>query len=891
MSEPSTTPTTRDSRKSIFSKIKDKVTNKDKGVTLDSSPNKEANTPATSPNAEKTRTKSIFSLPKKNDIDKRFSVVPTRVPLDVQDYDNQTTTTTNNDVNAPRRSDADMYIPRRSDADLKCGSYKDSFRGSISEETSSPRPKAPRELQYNDEDARKIIAWNMRSWFLGKKFKEYTKTSPDLRDGRLRIQTIREIQSTETRYVRDLDVCVKCFLEPLRNHPKKIMKPEDIDSIFGTLEQVKQTNELLLTEINATMNDWPQVRIGNVFKKFAPVLKAYTSYINQFDKSAKLLEDWEKKSKSFNQFLEKAYQLPETGQQRLASFLVMPVQRIPRYRMLLQELQKRTPENHIDYAAIDVALNEVNKVALYVNESKRKEENNVIVFHVQDLLGSRFQILAHRHYIRRSCMAVKCDKIPHLKNGTTQFDVFLFNDMIMILPKGVVPQFNSTGDSVEGFQKSSLSQKEIVNQCIIIYLCFANLREREPTPDSTSNSSASSSSPASPPTSPAAGDFKLHLTGFIHTNSYKFEFTTASELELAEWEADILVNLSRIHKTFLRRGVDPTIEHIERTRLKLQKAVFVREGQRDQLISRKEQFDQKCKQLEDEMQNCEDQYSKLMTQINDIKKKLTEMRKKADDTGDNMIEIAASLEDDRSKLGETDEVIWSILNHDMNAFQEMFDDKPNVPVEQLDDIQNNKPAANTAPTKEKQQPSAQQDDEDQTWMALYLRFAQAKFPVSDILTPVDRDVPEEDVEIENTLYQLRAPPKWFDLEQEMICSKYRSDRISNNNRVMTHMNGWNVSSDEGDPIIVAQKYLNEDLYSDSREEHNRKIKEKELKKQREDEEKKILIEELKRKVEESKERRAGKSTAEIIDELKKTIQILQQENLELKEQLNKQNSQ
>jgi type IV secretory pathway TrbF-like protein len=57
-------------------------------------------------------------------------------------------------------------------------------------------------------------------------------------------------------------------------------------------------------EINKTMNDWPKVRIGDVFKKFAPVLKAYTSYINQFDKSAKLLEEWEKKSKPFNQFLE-----------------------------------------------------------------------------------------------------------------------------------------------------------------------------------------------------------------------------------------------------------------------------------------------------------------------------------------------------------------------------------------------------------------------------------------------------------------------------------------------------------------------------------------------------------------------------------------------------------
>lgn len=34
----------------------------------------------------------------------------------------------------------------------------------------------------------------------------------------------------------------------------------------------------------------------------------------------------------------------------------MPVQRIPRYQLLLKELQKRTPEDHPDYPFIIVFL-------------------------------------------------------------------------------------------------------------------------------------------------------------------------------------------------------------------------------------------------------------------------------------------------------------------------------------------------------------------------------------------------------------------------------------------------------------------------------------------------------------------------------------------------------
>lgn len=37
------------------------------------------------------------------------------------------------------------------------------------------------------------------------------------------------------------------------------------------------------------------------------------------------------------------------------SFLIMPVQRIPRYQLLLKELQKRTPADHPDMPFIQVA--------------------------------------------------------------------------------------------------------------------------------------------------------------------------------------------------------------------------------------------------------------------------------------------------------------------------------------------------------------------------------------------------------------------------------------------------------------------------------------------------------------------------------------------------------
>ena len=49
----------------------------------------------------------------------------------------------------------------------------------------------------------------------------------------------------------------------------------------------------------------------------------------------------------------------------------MPVQRIPRYVMLLGELLRFTPERHPDRAPLEHALREVKALAQYINEEAK----------------------------------------------------------------------------------------------------------------------------------------------------------------------------------------------------------------------------------------------------------------------------------------------------------------------------------------------------------------------------------------------------------------------------------------------------------------------------------------------------------------------------------------
>ena len=76
----------------------------------------------------------------------------------------------------------------------------------------------------------------------------------------------------------------------------------------------------------------------------------------------------------------------------LASFLITPVQRIPRYVMLLQDLFRNTPDSHTDYSNLNKALEKMRDVAEYVNEKKRVAENLNQVNAVQEALGRKIEV-------------------------------------------------------------------------------------------------------------------------------------------------------------------------------------------------------------------------------------------------------------------------------------------------------------------------------------------------------------------------------------------------------------------------------------------------------------------------------------------------------------------
>lgn len=249
-----------------------------------------------------------------------------------------------------------------------------------------------------------------------------------------RDRVAHEILSTERVYVEHLEFLFKNILLPLRaaaesNSP--IISENEIRAIFNETESLLNYNRLLLEKLEQRVGKWNVHQcLGDIFLQIVSFLKIYTRYCSHYSEAMRVLNECKKYSK-FKKFLDevkkKSHDLEHRG---LEDFLIRPVQRIPRYYMLLQDLVRHTGTDHPDYANLDAAAQKVQAVAEYMNEKKREAENIMKVTEIQEMIEGDCEPLAqpHRRYVKEA-------QFQEVSTGTTRKHavvVFLFNDLMIV---------------------------------------------------------------------------------------------------------------------------------------------------------------------------------------------------------------------------------------------------------------------------------------------------------------------------------------------------------------------------------------------------------------------------------------------------------------------------
>ncbi|XP_008279632.1 pleckstrin homology domain-containing family G member 3 isoform X2 [Stegastes partitus] len=195
-------------------------------------------------------------------------------------------------------------------------------------------------------------------------------------------RVVMEIIETERMYVKDLRSIVEDYLAHIIDMSNLPIRPEQVCSLFGNIEDIYEFNSELLQSLDMCEND--PVAIAQCFVNKSEYFEIYTQYCTNYPNSVAALTDC-MRSKTLAKFF-RDRQATLKRSLPLGSYLLKPVQRILKYHLLLQEIAKHFDPDEEGYEVIQEAIDTMTGVAWYINDMKRKHEHAVRVQEIQSLL-------------------------------------------------------------------------------------------------------------------------------------------------------------------------------------------------------------------------------------------------------------------------------------------------------------------------------------------------------------------------------------------------------------------------------------------------------------------------------------------------------------------------
>lgn len=231
-----------------------------------------------------------------------------------------------------------------------------------------------------------------------------------------------EIISTERSYLGSLNTLVSAFVRPLTQHAAdwKIQLSQ-IQTLFCNLEILARFHEIVLEDLCKEGANIPRV-----FVRASDFMRTYSCYMSNYPNAMQILSSLHK-NKQLRTYL--AEQQQRLGMD-LNSYLIMPVQRIPRYELLLKELLKHTPQSHAEWPELQEALEKVHAVAQCVNERQRQAERMAQLVDLQIKITGCDTVLEPSRYLIREGTVTKISR-SFYRTTEKSVRLLLFNDMMM----------------------------------------------------------------------------------------------------------------------------------------------------------------------------------------------------------------------------------------------------------------------------------------------------------------------------------------------------------------------------------------------------------------------------------------------------------------------------
>ncbi|XP_056908555.1 FYVE, RhoGEF and PH domain-containing protein 4a isoform X4 [Takifugu flavidus] len=250
-----------------------------------------------------------------------------------------------------------------------------------------------------------------------------------------------EILHTEKAYVARLNLLDQVFCAKLMEEATKGTFPVDVvKNIFSNISSIHTFHsQFLLPDLEKRMGEWVATpRIGDILQKLTPFLKMYAEYVKNFDKAMELLKQWTDRCPQFKATIQEIQSQEICGSLTLQHHMLEPVQRVPRYEMLLKDYLKKLPQDDPDRRDAEKSLEIIATAATHSNSAIRKSENLKKLLEIYEMLGEEEDIVnPSNEFIKEGHIL----KLAARNTSAMERYLFLFNNMLLYC----VPKFSLGG--------------------------------------------------------------------------------------------------------------------------------------------------------------------------------------------------------------------------------------------------------------------------------------------------------------------------------------------------------------------------------------------------------------------------------------------------------------
>ncbi|VDP32245.1 unnamed protein product [Soboliphyme baturini] len=230
-----------------------------------------------------------------------------------------------------------------------------------------------------------------------------------------------ELLASEQSYADHLDLLIRNFVDPLLRGG--FVSSHEISCVFGDIKSIRVISRLILDRLQCSSD------IVHVFDGLVPFFKFYLPYARNYPSSQQRLEWLRSKNSKFNEFCCQRECLPELKGLKLPALLITPIQRIPRYGLLLESYCKLTDEQSGERRNVENLLQQIDDMIKLIEQQVEDHENSTKVIAIQKGLDKLTPNLVSpgRRFLKEGTLSKMCrpNNVFHVRM------FWLFTDMLV----------------------------------------------------------------------------------------------------------------------------------------------------------------------------------------------------------------------------------------------------------------------------------------------------------------------------------------------------------------------------------------------------------------------------------------------------------------------------